>query len=73
MNIYSALRSRHPHQRVHLINRVRKYINDDGFAGILESIEVENLDSIREGCRALDVYMKVPYIRPRVQAWLKGY
>lgn len=73
MNIYSALRSRHPHQRVHLINRVRNYINDDGFAGILESIEVENLESIREGCRALDVYMKVPHIRPRVQAWLKGY
>jgi hypothetical protein len=73
MNIYSALRSRHPHQRIHLINRVRNYINDDGFAGILESIEVENLESIREGCRALDMYMKVPYIRPRVQAWLKGY
>ena len=73
MNIYSALRARHPHQRVHLINQVRRYINDDGFAGILESIEVENLDSIREGCRALNVYMSVPHIRPRVQAWLKGY
>ena len=73
MNIYSALRSRHPHQRVHLINQVRRYINDDGFAGILESIEVENLESIRQGCRALNVYMNVPHIRPRVQAWLKGY
>lgn len=73
MNIYSALRSRHPHQRVHLINQVRRYINDDGFAGILESIEVENLESIRQGCRALNVYMTVPHIRPRVQAWLKGY
>jgi len=73
MNIYSTLRSRDPHQRVDLIHRVRKYINDDGFAGILESIEVENLESIRQGCRALNVYMNVPHIRPRVQAWLKGY
>lgn len=73
MNIYSALRSRHPHQRVHLINRVRRYINDDGFAGILESIEVENLESIRQGCRALNVYMKAPHIRPKVMAWLRSY
>ncbi len=70
MNIYSALRSS---KRAHLINQVRKYINDDGFVSILESIDVENPASIREGCRALDVYMKVPYIRPRVNAWLKGY
>jgi hypothetical protein len=73
MNIYSALRSRPPCQRIHLINRVRKYINDDGFAGILESIEVENLESIRQACRALNTYKRVPYIRPRVMAWLKGY
>jgi hypothetical protein len=70
MNIYSALRS---DKRKHLVQRVRKYINDDGFASILESIDVENPTSIRDGCRALDAYMKVPFIRPRVQAWLKGY
>jgi hypothetical protein len=73
MNIFATLRSRPPHQRAHLIRRIRKYINDDGFASILESIDVEDTESIREGCRALDVYMKVPYIRPRVIAWLKGY
>ena len=73
MNIYSALRTRHPHQRVHLINSVRRYINDDGFAKILESIEVENLESIRQGCRQLDIYMKAPRIRPRIMAWLKSY
>ena len=73
MNIYSALRSRPPHQRVHLIHQIRKYIDDDGFVGILESIAIEDVESIRKGCRSLDVYMKVPHIRPRVQAWLKGY
>ena len=73
MNIYSALRSRQPHQRVHLINRVRKYINDDGFAGILESIEVENPESIRKACQALDIYVSIPHMRPRVMAWLKSY
>jgi len=70
MNIYSALRS--PKRKL-LIQRVRKYINDDGFAGILESIDVESPKSIRKACRELDLYMKVPYIRSRVQAWLKGY
>lgn len=73
MNIFATLRSRPPHQRAQLIGRIRKYINDDGFASILESIDVEDTESIRQGCRALDVYMKVPYIRPRVNAWLKGY
>lgn len=70
MTIYSALRSPKGKQ---LVRNVRKYINDDGFAGILESIDVEKSESIREGCRALNVYMNVPHIRPRVQAWLKGY
>lgn len=70
MNIYSALRSS---QRKHLIQRVRKYINDDGFAGILESIDVENPESVRRGCRALNVYMKAPHIRPKVMAWLRSY
>ena len=73
MNIFASLRYRPPHQRAHLIGRIRKYINDDGFASILESIDVEDTESIRQGCRALDVYMQVPYIRPRVNAWLKGY
>lgn len=73
MNIFAALRSRSPQNRIHLINRVRKYIHDDGFAGILESIDVNNTESIRSACRDLNIYMKVPYIRPRVQAWLKGY
>ncbi len=73
MNIYSALRSRPPHRRALLIGRIRKYINDDGFAGILESIEVENVESIRRGCRALNIYMGIPSIRPRIQAWLKDY
>jgi hypothetical protein len=70
MNIYSALRSS---KRTQLIRRVRRYINDDGFVSILESIDVENPASIRQACRELDIYMKAPYIRPRVQAWLKGY
>ena len=70
MNIYSALRSS---KRKQLIQRVRKYINNDGFVSILESIDVENPASIREGCRELDIYMKAPFIRPRVRAWLKGY
>ena len=70
MNIYSALRSS---KRKQLIQRVRKYINDDGFVSILESIDIDNPASIRQACRELDMYMKVPYIRPRVQAWLKGY
>ena len=73
MNIYAALRSRHPHQRIHLINSVRRYINDDGFAGILESIEIENPDSIRKACQALDVYVRIPHMRPRIMAWLKAY
>lgn len=73
MNIFATLRSRPPHRRALLIGRIRNYINDDGFASILESIEVENIESVREGCRALDVYMQVPHIRPRVNAWLKGY
>lgn len=73
MNIFATLRSRPPHRRAHLIARIRKYINDDGFAGILESIDVEDLESIRNGCRALDIYMGIPHMRPRVQAWLKGY
>ena len=70
MNIYSALRSS---RRKHLIQRVRKYINDDGFAGILESIDVDNPESVRQGCRTLEIYMKLPYMRPRVMAWLKSY
>lgn len=73
MNIFATLRSRPPHRRAHLIARIRNYINDDGFAGILESIDVEDLESIRNGCRALDIYMGIPHMRPRVQAWLKGY
>jgi hypothetical protein len=70
MNIYSALRSPN---RKQVIQRVRNYIHDDGFACIVESIDVENPASIRQACRALDMYRKVPYLRPRVQAWLKGY
>lgn len=70
MNIYSALRSS---RRNHLIRTVRNYINDDGFAAIVESIDLEDLESIRQGCRDLDVYMKAPYIRPRIMAWIKSY
>lgn len=73
MNIYSSIRSRQPTQRTHLIGNVRKYINNDGFAGILESIVVEDVDSIRQACKSLNVYMKAPYIRSRVMAWLKAY
>ena len=73
MNIFVALRSRSPVDRSHLINQVRNYIDDDGFAGILETIDVNSTASIREACRVLNVYMDVPYIRPRVRAWLKGY
>lgn len=73
MNIYSALRSRPPHQRVHLIRSIRKYINDDGFAGILESIDVNDLNSIRYACVRLNAYQKVPYLRPRLMAWVHGY
>lgn len=70
MNIYSALRSS---RRKHLIQRVRKYINNNGFVGILESIDVDNPESVRQGCRTLEIYMKLPYMRPRVMAWLKSY
>jgi len=70
MNIYSALRSS---KHKHLVQNVRKYINDDGFASILESIDVNNPESVRKACRALNVYMDAPYIRPRVMAWLKSY
>jgi molybdenum-dependent DNA-binding transcriptional regulator ModE len=70
MNIYSALRSS---KRAHLIKEVRKYINDDGFVSILESIDIDNPASIRQACRELDMYMKVPYIRPRISAWIHGY
>ena len=73
MNIYATLRSRSPVDRSHLINQVRNYIDDDGFAGILETIDVNSTASIREACRVLNVYMDVPYIRPRVRAWLKGF
>ena len=73
MNIYSALRSRSPSERLALIYQARKYIKDDGFASILESIAVDDVKSIRRVCLALNVYMKAPYIRPRVHAWLKGY
>jgi hypothetical protein len=73
MNIFVALRSRSPVDRSHLINQVRNYIDDDGFAGILETIDVNSITSIREACRDLNIYMNVPYIRPRVNAWLKGY
>ena len=73
MNIYSALRSRSPVDRSHLINQVRNYIDDDGFAGILETIDVNSTASIREACRVLNIYMDVPHIRPRVRAWLKGF
>lgn len=70
MNIYSALRSNNGRR---LVARVRKYINDDGFAGIVESIDVNRSDSIREGCLALNAYMDAPFIRPRIMAWLRSY
>lgn len=73
MNIYSALRSRNPQQRKQLIARIRRYINDDGFAHILESIDVQNLDSIRHACLQLNAYQRVPYLRPRVMTWLQGF
>lgn len=66
MNIYSALRSS---KRRHLIQRVRNYINDYGFVSILESIDIENPESVRQGCRALNAY---PYTRSKVMAWLKS-
>ena len=70
MNIYSALRS---HNGRRLVRRIRKYINDDGFAGIVESIDVSCSESIREGCRALNAYMDAPFLRPRIMAWLRSY
>lgn len=70
MNIYSALRSRDGSR---LVRRIRKYINDDRFASIVESIDVSRHDSICQGCRALNVYMDVPFIRPRIMAWLRSY
>ena len=66
MNIYSALRSP---KRKQLVQHVRKYIQDDGFVSILESIDVENPNSIRQGCRALNA---CPCMRSKVMAWLKS-
>lgn len=72
MNLYATLRSRTPYQRRHLISRTQTYIKDKDFVRIVSSIDVDDVQSIREGCRALTVYMKLPFMRPQVMAWLKS-
>lgn len=73
MNIFSALRSRTPEQRAQLITRLRRHIHNEGFVGILESIDVRDVQSIRMTCLQLNAYQKVPYLRPRLMAWMHGY
>jgi hypothetical protein len=73
MNLYATLRSGTPYQRRKLISRTPTYIRDKDFVRIVASIDIDDVQSIREGCRALTVYMKLPFMRPQVMAWLKSY
>lgn len=72
MNIYSALRSRDSNQRAQLIRRVRKYVPDPAFHGVLYRMNVDDIASIRQQCGYLRAWDNDLYIRSKIIAWLRS-
>jgi hypothetical protein len=72
MNIYSALRSRDSKQRTRLIGRVRKYVPDPAFHGVLSRMNVDDIASIRRQCGYLRAWDNDLYIRSKIIAWLRS-